>query len=54
MIMWFEKGASHCWAYKERENSIQEFQPLHKCEKIVKIGRVVLLFILYTPLPRLR
>ena len=45
MIMWYKKGASNSGAYKERESSIQEFQPLPKCEKIVKIGRVFLLFI---------
>ena len=33
MVMWYKKGASHSGAFKERENSIQEFQQLPSARK---------------------
>ena len=46
--MWYKKGASHSWAYKERE-----FNSCHRCQARVNREKWASLPSFYTPLPRL-
>ena len=42
MVMWYKKGASHSWAYKQRELN-SKVLAVAKHEKIGKIGPVFFL-----------
>ena len=51
MIMWYKKGASHCWTYKERELNSRVSATAQVRENRKNWASF---YPIYTPLPRLR